>query len=211
MCHGGVQLADFLAGTHDRPAVPPRVGESLTTTDDGVWLVRARKVARPAGARFAPLAGGEPYPADAVATCRLTRFRVTRPHSAPDPGCSCGFHALSQPWDLPPGPELLDLYVLLSGRVLAFEWPQGVVLFRAARQTVLRADRAEVGRRSRRPDDPEGRWAVVRGQGPRSAGPVHLALPQLPPPSVVVAEHGTYCPSREQAPLRRTAKVLTSA
>jgi hypothetical protein len=53
------------------------------------------------------------------------------------------------------------LEVVLSGRILTFEWAGGGMLFRAARQTVVRVDTAEQNASQRpaagrRPDDPDG-------------------------------------------------------
>jgi hypothetical protein len=73
------------------------------------------------------MTGGAGYLADATATCR---HRLG--HDAPDPGCTCGFHALSS--DVArdqmiaylrvrqAGRGIAALSVALSGRVLAFEW-----------------------------------------------------------------------------------------
>jgi hypothetical protein len=90
MCSGDRLVADFVAGTGARPGLPAVLEEHLTTTVDGLWVVWAHKVARQEGDRFIPLTGGSGYPADARAECR---FRGA--HGAPDPGCTCGFHALS--------------------------------------------------------------------------------------------------------------------
>ena len=167
MCQGGRLLADFVAGTRDQPNVPELAG-NLTHTVEGEWLVWAYKLARPQHDGFVPLTGrGGSYPADAQAECSVgpERRSVRIPaaafapqrgallesrHSAPDPACSCGFHALSNlsalnfmggpfPRRNRGEPSLACLAVVLSGRVLAFEWPggPGTVLFRAARQTVV--------------------------------------------------------------------------
>ncbi len=191
MCTGGRLLADFVVGTFERPEVPDVVGDCLTTTVDGAWVVWAHKVARPHGDMFRPLAGGEPYPVDAVATCRKDEDLV-RPHEAPDRECSCGFHALSHPW-LIQSAGVARIEVALSGRILAFEWPQAGVLFRAARQTVMRIDAAfgppRPDRCTRPPlagwatgghkgDDPDGRLALRRGEDPTGAGPVCLPVPR---------------------------------
>jgi hypothetical protein len=56
-----------------------------------------------------------------------------------------------------PTGSLAQLEVALSGRVLAYEWNGDGVLFRAARQTILRVERRSPIMRSRptrRPDDP---------------------------------------------------------
>ncbi len=203
MCRGGRLLADFCAGTKDRPAVPRAVRACLTITTDGVWLVEAHKLARPMGDRFQPMSGGDPYPADAVAACRVARDLSAATHAAPQPDCTCGFHALSEQWPSPQFPGLTRLEVVLSGRVLAFEWPTGGVLFRAARQTVVRSYVTEEGAlrgpvAGRRRDDPEGTLALVERDCPRSAGPVRLRLPRSLPPAVVVSEHAGYCPSRQR-------------
>jgi hypothetical protein len=164
MCEAGRLVADFVAGTCDKPAVP-ELADSLTTTVDGAWVVWAYKLARQQGDGFAPMSGIGSYFADAQAECTARRSRTITvataatgwplpppPHPAPDPSCTCGFYALSDAlaqfarrlalpglgWlDAP----LVDLTVVLSGRVLAFEWADGGLLFRAARQNVVRVDR----------------------------------------------------------------------
>jgi hypothetical protein len=214
MCSGGRLVADFVAGTKDRPDVPELV-DSLTMTADGAWVVRAYKVAREDGDRFVPLTGRGSYPADARAECLAPprpsrRWLPERPgngHSAPDPACTCGFHALSgQSWRLPV-PALVRLTVVLSGRVLAFETvggpfafetAAGDLLFRAARQTVVRVDRepddfgaqsrwpgfaspprpfASPPRPFRWPEDPAGRLVRLPTDLPSGAGPERLVLP----------------------------------
>lgn len=141
MCIGGRLLADFRAGTCEQPEVPDVVGECLTTTVDGHWVVWAHKVAKPDGDRFRPLVRGACYPADAVAECRAIFGRGSGRHAAPDPACTCGFHALSRPWFIQSAGAVC-LEVALSGRILAYEWPQQGVLFRAERQTVMRVETA---------------------------------------------------------------------
>jgi hypothetical protein len=213
MCSGGRLLADFLAGGLDEPKVPEAVQRCLTQTVEGDWVVWARKVARGATRdRFMPMTGGSSYPADAVAECRWLhrgRFR----HDAPQPDCTCGFHALSDPLPSGRGPlsflggGLLHLDVALSGRVLAFEWQGGGVLFRAARQTVIRVESTQ---RSRPwpPADPSGWLAVIARDHPSGAGPVRLRLPQSTPPVVKVKDDAGYC-AIKQAPAR-AGVVLTT-
>ena len=210
MCSGGQLVADFVAGTKDRPDWPewPELAGSLTTTADGAWVVRAYKVAREDGDRFIPLTGRGSYPADAQAEClaearSFRRWQPERPgneHSAPDPACTCGFHALSeQSWRFA-GPGLVRLTVVLSGRVLAFETLDGAfaggtagrnLLFRAARQTVVHVDReagdfgarprlSRIGAppgRFRWPEDPAGRLVRLPTDLPSGAGPERLVLP----------------------------------
>jgi len=128
MCRGDRLVADFMAGTDTRPGLPEELEEHLTTTVDGLWMVWAHKLARQEGDRFVPLTGGPGYPADARAECR--RRGVRGAHDAPDPGCTCGFHALSSRGlpGLPAHHAFTALTVALSGRVLAFEWAGGGVL-----------------------------------------------------------------------------------
>jgi hypothetical protein len=201
MCTGGRLLADFQAGTFLRPEVPDVVGDCLTATADGTWVVWAFKIARPVGDRYRPLVGGDAYPLDAVATCRLDQDLRGDHHRAPDPACSCGFHALSQPWFVEPV-GVVRLEVVLSGRILAYEWPQDGVLLRGERQIVMRldtsprapqcADRlsgedalAGLGTARRGPDDPDGDLVLRGHDDPHGGGPVRLALP--------AAEHAAYC------------------
>jgi hypothetical protein len=196
MCSGGRFIASFTAGTADRPEVPDPVAGCLTPTADGQWVVWAHKMARPEGDGFVPLTGGEPYPADAVAECR----RGGR-HSAPDAGCSCGFHALSTPMF---GFAVLGtghLEVALSGRILVFEWEGGGVLFRAERQMVIRVEQPEP---VWPPADPSGCLAYLPATCPHGAGPVRLRLPGDVPPRVAVDDDAGYCGlgvRQEQAPL----------
>jgi hypothetical protein len=199
MCSGDRLLADFVAGTEARPGLPAELDEHLTTTVDGLWVVWACKLARQAGNLFVPLTGGSGYPPDAIATCRFGRA-----HLAPDPGCTCGFHALSGGGlpGLPADSGLTALTVALSGRVLAFEWSGGGVLWRAERQTVVRvgrltrSGRAEGAPRTRRhPGDPDGRAAVVPAGTPHDSGPVRLSLPVSPPVLPVCHDDAGWCVS----------------
>ena len=162
MCSGGRLVADFVAGDCQQPSVP-ELADNLTMTANGAWVVWAYKLARESGDQFIPMTGRGSYPADAQAEClaavrgpwpRHPLERQAGRHTAPEPCCTCGFHALSAPQSGPqPGPRpygltplapqpgflpsgVVCLTVALSGRVLVFEWPGGGFLFRAARQTV---------------------------------------------------------------------------
>jgi hypothetical protein len=197
MCRGGRLIADFVAGTDARPGLPGELQGHLTTTVNGLWVVWAHKLARRAGDLFVPVTGGSGYPADARAKCR---FRGA--HEAPDPGCTCGFHALSSPRlpGLPAGPGFTALTVALSGRVLAFEWPREGVLWRAERQTVVRIGRSALPDRAggvpggrRHPGDPDGRPAVVPAAAPRDSGPVRLNLPVVSPVVQVCHDDAGWC------------------
>jgi hypothetical protein len=200
MCNGGRLIADFVAGTGAEAGLPGELQEHLTTTGDGLWVVWAHKLARQAGELFVPLRGGPGYPADARAECRRRGLRGA--HDAPDPGCACGFHALSSRGlpGLPAGHGFAALTVALSGRVLAFEWVGGGVLWRAERQTVVRIERsapfdpaeALLGMR-RHPDDPDGRLAVVPAVTPRDSGPVRLNLPVSSPVLPVCHDDAGWC------------------
>lgn len=197
MCSGDRLVADFVTGTDARPGLPAELEEHLTTTVDGLWVAWAHKLARQAGDLFVPLTGGPGYPADATARCR---FRGA--HDAPDPGCTCGFHALSSPRlsGLPVRRGFTALTVALSGRVLAFEWAGDGVLWRAERQTVLRIDRpalfdrteAVPGKR-RDPGDPGGPPAMVPAPTPRDSGPMRLNLPVSPPVLPVCHDDAGWC------------------
>jgi hypothetical protein len=209
MCRGDRLVADFAAGTEARPGLPAELDEYLTTTVNGLWVVWAHKVARQAGELFLPLTGGPGYPADARAECRAPGVRGA--HDAPDPGCTCGFHALSSP-RLPglAGYGLPALTVALSGRVLAFEWAGGGVLWRAERQTVVRIERPvlfdrtefdrtefdrikEALRKRRHPGDPDGRSAVVPPFTPHDSGPIRLNLPVSCPVLPVCHDDAGWC------------------
>jgi hypothetical protein len=188
MCIGGRLLADFVAGTSERPAVPEVVSVGLTQTVDGQWVVWAHKIAHRQGVNYRPLSHGECYPPDAVAACARGGS-----HRAPDPRCTCGFHALSSPWPgLPSGAGVTQLEVALSGRVLAFDWPAGGLLYRGERQTVIRVHEPEPVSMLP-PDDPEGRLARVRAAHPRSGGPLRLRLPRARPPLMELNDDAGYC------------------
>lgn len=199
MCCGGRLIADFVAGTDARPGLPEELDEHLTTTVNGLWVVWAHKLARQVGDLFVPLTGGSGYPADARAQCRFRGVRGA--HEAPDPGCTCGFHALSSPRlpGLPVGRGFTALTVALSGRVLAFEWAREGVLWRAERQTVVRiqrramAGRAEGALGKPHPDDPDGRPAVHPAATPRDSGPIRLNLPVSSPVLPVCHDDAGWC------------------
>jgi hypothetical protein len=206
MCSGDRLVADFIAGTGAWPGLPGELGEHLTATVNGQWVVWAHKLARQKGDLFVPLTGGPGYPADARAACRFQGARSA--HDAPDPGCSCGFHALSSRRfpGLPAGRGFTALTVALSGRVLAFEWAGGGVLWRAERQTVVRIERSarlnrlarsnraeEVPGKRRHPDDPDGRPAVVPAVTPRDSGPIRLNLPVSAPVLPVGHDDAGWC------------------
>jgi hypothetical protein len=230
MCEGDRLIADFVAGTETRPDLPEKLAQHLTTTVTGQWVVWAYKVARPEGDLFVPLTGGAGYPADARAECRRSdraaapadshrlhwRRRaglVPRGHDAPEIECTCGFHALSSR-TLPrlpivPFDDFAALSVVLSGRVLAFEWRGGGVLWRAERQTVVHISRSvhdwmaqELWDRPlprgitvlrRDPDDPDGGPAIVRPAGPRDSGPIRLDLPVFAPVLPVCHDDAGWC------------------
>lgn len=200
MCRGDRLVADFVAGTGTRPDLPEELDEHLTATMDGLWVVWAYKVARRAGDLFVPLTGGSGYPRDATAECRRPRGRGL--HRAPDPGCTCGFHALSSRRlpGLPGRPGLTTLTVALSGRVLALEWAGEGVLWRAERQTVVRVEQAvrrdwgEAAGGSRRdPGDPDDRAVAFSAAPPRGSGPVRLSLPVTCPVVLVPRDDAGWC------------------
>lgn len=197
MCSGDHLVADFAAGTDARPDLPGELDEQLTATVDGRWVVWAHKLARQAGDLFVPLTGGPGYPADARAECRFRGVRGV--HRAPDPECTCGFHALSSPRlpGLPARRDFAALTVALSGRVLAFEWRGEGVLWRAERQTVVRIERPALSHRMagwrRHPGDPDGRPAVVPAAAPRDSGPMRLTLPVSSPVLLVCHDDAGWC------------------
>jgi hypothetical protein len=210
VCSGDRLLADFVAGCGARPDLPGDLEQHLTTTVDGLWVVWAYKLARQAGDLFVPLTGGTGYPADARAECRRQGVRAA--HDAPDPRCTCGFHALSSRTLPGFSRHFTALTVALSGRVLAFGWSGQGVLWRAERQTVVRIERpaerwSEFDRtefrtwRRRHPDDPDGRTAVVRPPVPHDSGPMRLNLPASAPVLPVCRDDAGWCMSpRTSAP-----------
>ena len=191
MCRGKRLVADFVAEAGPQPDVPAELERHLTLTVDGQWVVWAYKLAQVDGDLFVPLTGRPGYPADATAECRNRSARDSAgTHQAPDPRCTCGFHALSdprRPWR-PARPDFSTLTVVLSGRVLAFEWDGPGLLWRAERQTVVGVDRPtrfdqteQLPDATRFPDDPDGRAAIVAGATPRDSGPARLRLPASAP------------------------------
>ena len=200
MCNGGRLIADFVAGTTARPDLPEELEEHLTVTVDGRWVVWAHKLARLAGDLFVPLTRGPAYPADASAECLARGVRGR--HHAPDPGCTCGFHALSSRRlpGLPVRSDLTALTVALSGRVLALERSDEEVLWRAERQTVVRIDQPapsdrmeEVLGKRRHPDDPDGRLAVLPAVTPHDSGPMRLNLPVSSPVLAMCHDDAGWC------------------
>ena len=213
MCRGDRLVADFEGGTGTEPDVPAELREHLTVTVDGQWVVWAYKVARQRGEVFIPLRGDAGYPADARAECRARG--AWGPHRAPDPACTCGFHALSDRTlpRLPARPGFSALTVALSGRVLAFEWAGQGLLWRAERQTVVRVGRLALSdwpgeslATGRQPDDPDGLLAAVPGTTPHDSGPVRLALPASCPVAVVCDDHAGWCAG--PGPCRRSPRSL---
>ena len=197
MCTGGRLLADFNAGTTERPhALPGDVDRCLTLTSDERWVVWAHKVAHVDGDGFIALTGAS-YPVDARAECR-----IGAPHPAPQPDCTCGFHAVSSAGGLFAfAPrlrnDLAPLSVALSGRVLAFKYLTGGVLFRAERQTVVRRERRRAGEGNafaeQRRDDPGGFVARLLPKRPRDAGPERLTLPIALPNFVAIDDDAGFC------------------
>jgi hypothetical protein len=205
MCSGGRLLADVTVGTTERPDVPWQLEASLTPADDLRWALWAYKVAKPVGGLFRPLTGGTPYPADAIAECSRG-FR----HDAPDPACSCGFHAISTDVGWLGRTGFVQLEVALTGRVLAFEWPAGGVLFRAERQTVARVHSAGGASATfDRPPGTAGRLARVLGGVPTGSGPMRLALPTATPPVVNVQDDVGLCVLTPPAPVEAQVSVLS--
>ena len=215
MCQGDRLVADFEAGTVTRPGLPQELQEHMTTTVNGLWVVWAHKLARQAGDLFIPLTGGSGYPADARADCRFRRARGA--HDAPDPGCTCGFHAVSGRGfpGLLMGRGFTALTVALSGRVLAFEWAGGGVLWRAHRQTVVRIDQPAlpgqietVAGKRRHPDDPDGRLAAVPAATPHGSGPIRLDLPVSAPVLPMCHDDPGWCIESSTTEHARASLVL---
>jgi hypothetical protein len=207
MCTGGRLLADFVAGTSELPDVPDVVARALTKTVDDEWVVWAYKLAHRSGDGFTALTGGTSYPHDARAECRRGYA-----HPAPSPGCSCGFHAVSDrscPF-LSGGGEafgLVRLEVALTGRVLVFEWMGPSLLLRAERQTVMRVNDLEATRQ-RRPDDPSGRLARRHPSSPRDIGPIRLAIPRDLPAAIDVDDDCGFCATDPLVPAERGRLAL---
>jgi hypothetical protein len=205
MCHGGRLLADFSAGTSQRPDIPEVVAESLTFTVDGRWVIWGRKVCVRVGSSFRALSGTR-YPADATAVCRRAGD-----HAAPDPDCTCGFHALSGDWCGFPIDAPTRLDVMLTGRVLAYEFHADRILFRAERQTVVHVTDAPAPDLLAwdLPPDPTGRAARVEQARPRGSGPVRL---DLPAPRVVIDDDAGFgCSPYRTASTRSNAVLATIA
>jgi hypothetical protein len=188
-------LADFTTGESTRPDVPEEVSRAIVPTTDGRWVVWAYKVARPAGEGFRPLnPQGGWY--SHVASARCWRGAA---HAAPQPDCTCGFHAVSSSLTvpvLPRMPGIRHLEVALFGRVLAFAWAGGGILFRAAEQAVVTIDRRPAlppARRLRRPGDQDPHGARRRPQAPRGSGPVRLELPRGPRRTFTVQDDAGWC------------------
>src|SRR5260370_36676842 len=112
MCSGDRLVADFVAGTDAKPGLPEELDEHLTATVDGLWVVWAHKLARPAGDLFVPLTGGSGCPADARAQGRVRGLRGA--HPAPHPECPVGFHAPPTPRCAGP-PHRADSTAVLAG------------------------------------------------------------------------------------------------
>jgi hypothetical protein len=104
------------------------------------------------------------------------------------------------------------LTVALSGRVLAFDWAGGGVLWRAERQTVARIERpvpaypiSQIMRQPYNPGDPDGRLAVVIGPPPSDSDPIRLDLPAQAPVLPVCHDDSGWCMNsseRESPPAR---------
>jgi hypothetical protein len=110
---------------------------------------------------------------------------------------------------------MVHLEVALSGRVLALDWMGGGVLFRAARQTVMRTAASVAPdddlRWFRPPDEePGGSLARLVGQAPRGAGSLRLTLPEAAPPVVGVADDAGYCWISAPTISRQPAGALAS-
>jgi hypothetical protein len=121
-------------------------------------------------------------------------------------------------------PGLLDgldfsrLTVALSGRVLAFKWAGGGVLWRAERQTVVRVGRPaplqqrllveRTSRTYRHPDDPDGRAALVSPVAPRDSGPIRLDLPASAPVLPVSHDDAGWCAVSSTFEYARKSLVL---
>jgi hypothetical protein len=215
MCSGGRRLCDFIGGTAERPeGLPGVVKRSLTQTTDGRWIVWAYKIAYRSGDCFTALTGYR-YSADARAECRRDAQ-----HVAPDPACTCGFHAVSDPDTgvlrrvVPSKPsKTRDLSALLDRirrRIAAapFSFDRPVLLtvalsgrvlaFDYASDSVLfRAERQTVLRvddpTAQPPDDPAGTREQLMPRHPTDVGPVRLALPNQQPATVTIADDAGFC------------------
>jgi hypothetical protein len=106
---------------------------------------------------------------------------------------------------LPSGVRALE--VVLSGRVLALRWHSDAVLFRAARQTVVRElhDRPTAAE----PDDPGGVLARMLTPQPTGQGPCRLRLPVATPSAVDVDDDAGFC-AFVDAPQMRVRRSLVA-
>lgn len=86
---------------------------------------------------------------------------------------------------------VLAVEVVLSGRVLALKWHSDALLFRAARQTVVRS--LPDPPPAREPDDPDRVLARVRTPLPQGEGPCRLRLPVATPSPVGVSDDAGFC------------------
>ena len=217
MCTGGRLLCDFTAGTTQLPrGLTSEIERCLAPTIDGRWVIWAYKVAFREGEDFRALTG-DAYPSDAQARCRLDPL-----HVAPVAACTCGFHAVSAPnagvvgllnrlerWrfkTIKIGPSVSLLSVVLSGRILAFEYGRHATLFRAERQTVVRVDDDQKQR-----DDPSGSREQSRPRRPVDVGPVRLDLPHDMPETVGIADDAGFCVFRSRPVAPRTRPQRTPA
>jgi hypothetical protein len=88
----------------------------------------------------------------------------------------------------------LALEVALSGRTLAFAWFNDQVLFRAARQTVVRVHKvAFTDLPSDPPADPSGHLSLRAPVRPVGNGPVRLRIPRAAPPRISVRDDAGFC------------------
>lgn len=107
-----------------------------------------------------------------------------------------------------PMPESVLLSVALSGRVLAFEWIDDAVLFRAQRQTVAQVHRE--GTDEQWPDDPTGTLARTTPSEPVGVGPVRLRVPTVPPEAIAVADDAGFCIASNAGRTMMPASALIS-
>ena len=187
MCRGRSPGSGF-RGRHERPAWPARRTRGASDHDRGRAVGGVGAQAGPASGRSVHPADGSSrrLPADARAECGRRGA-----HDAPDPRCTCGFHALSSQRlpGLPIGNVFAQLTVAVvrtgarpsSGPAKECCGGRSGRPWSASSGRPLRPERSSTGPVPGHPGDPDGRLAVVSPATPRDSGPIRLNLPVSSP------------------------------